>query len=170
MRHPGTGLSARSVLLDADGLSGRGILALVFVLVLLVGCGGDDREEAVDPHRDLRERLGLDDDRDIHRVTLGGRGAEEHVAPAHLRVGARAIVEFLTVDGRVHTVSFPEDSLPLDAALFLERTSQLRSPPLVDRGSRFVLTLEGAPSGRYVFRSEGTGGEAWGVIRVGDGS
>ena len=71
------------------------------------------------------------------------------------------------MDGRIHTVSFPEDSLPLDAALFLRRTSQLESPPLVERGSRFVLTFEDAPSGRYRFRSEGPGGEAWGLIVVG---
>lgn len=74
---------------------------------------------------------------------------------------------FTTVDGRVHTVSFPEDSLALDATLFLERTSQLRSPPLVDRGSRFVVTFQGAPEGRYPFRSRGPGGEAWGVLVVG---
>ncbi len=110
----------------------------------------------------------MDVGREIHQITLGGRGDEEHVVPTLLQVPPDAIVVFTTVDGRVHTVSFPEDSLALDAALFLERTSQLQSPPLMDRGSRFVVTLEGAPRGRYRFRSRGAGGEAWGTLLVGD--
>lgn len=110
----------------------------------------------------------MDAGREIHQITLGGRGDEEHVVPTLLRVPLDAVVVFTTVDGRVHTVSFPEDSLALDAALFLERTSQLRSPPLMDRGSRFVVTFEGAPRGRYRFRSRGAGGDAWGILLVGD--
>jgi len=79
------------------------------------------------------------------------------------------VVEFLCVDGRVHSVRFPRDSLTAEAAAFLSRTSQLASPPLVDRGSRFVLTFEGAPPGRYPFLVEGSGGAGQGVIVVGAG-
>lgn len=141
---------------------------LLAALLLPAACGGEPDGGSADPHRELRARLNLDADREVHRIALGGRGAEEHVAPTRLNVGPSAVVEFLTVDGRIHTVSFPEDSLPLDAVLFLRRTSQLRSPPLVDRGSRFVLDFEDAPSARYRFLSEGPGGEAWGVIVVGE--
>lgn len=156
----------------SGGAGGRGRLLALWALTLtgfLIGCSGEPGSEAPpDPHADLRQRLGVEPGREIHQVTIGGRGDEEHVVPPLLRVPADALVVFVTVDGRVHTVSFAEDSLDLEAALFLERTSQMRSPPLVDRGSRFVITLEGAPRGRYRFRSRGPGGDAWGTLVVGD--
>lgn len=149
----------------------RRLFLSVFLSLVAIApaCGGEPPEDDVDPQRELRARLDLERDREIHRIALGGRGSDEHVAPARISLGRRAIVEFVTVDGRIHTVTFPEDSLAMDAALFLRRTSQLRSPPLVDRGSRFVLTFEDAPPGRYPFRSDGPGGEAWGLILVGEG-
>jgi len=140
------------------------------VLGFQVACSGEEgaSEAASRPHADLRERLAVEPDREIHQITIGGRGDEEHVVPTLLRVSGDDVVVFMTVDGRIHTVSFPEDSLALDAALYLARTNQADSPPLTDRGSRFVITLEGAPEGRYRFRSRGPGGEAWGTLVVGD--
>lgn len=149
----------------------RLLLLGAWVLVgMQIGCSPETGSDNAPPDRyaDVRERLDVEPERVIHEITIGGRGNEEHVVPTVLQLPRDAIVVFTTVDGRVHTVSFPEDSLALDAALFLERTSQQRSPPLVDRGSRFVLTFEGAPGGRYRFRSEGPGGEAWGTLLVGD--
>ncbi|HSR43237.1 MAG TPA: hypothetical protein VLL48_13710, partial [Longimicrobiales bacterium] len=113
-----------------------------------------------------RGQLGLGTEVRIHRVTLGGRGAREHVVPPRLEVTSGDVVEFLTVDGRIHTVEFPVDSLSMVTAAFLRGTGQLESPPLVDRGTRFVVTLRGAPPGRYLFRSRGSGEDAWGEIVV----
>ena len=76
-------------------------------------------------------------------------------------------VEFRTVDHRVHTLSFVADSLPQEIRTFLEATGQMASPPLVSRGSRFILRLQNAPIGRYLFVSEGHGGVARGVVEVG---
>lgn len=166
------GPESRSRLPGFVGSTGGGWVLVVLVLALLgvqVGCSPESGPDAPDaPHADLRARLEVEPRREIHQVTIGGRGDEEHVVPTVLRVAGDALVVFTTVDGRVHTVSFPEDSLPLPAALFLERTSQTRSPPLVDRGSRFVVTFEGAPRGRYPFLSRGPGGEAWGTLVVED--
>lgn len=173
MRHGGRGLSCgppgSAVFPGRPGV-GLLLFPVLLVAVLQGGCAREDGSEGgtSDPYSEVRERLDVDPRREIHEVTIGGRGDEEHVVPTILEIPADAIVVFTTVDGRVHTVSFPEDSLALDAALFLERTAQMRSPPLVDRGSRFVLTFEGAPGGRYRFRSEGPGGEAWGTLVVGD--
>lgn len=161
MRHGSHGLSFLLRPLPAFGI--------LILLSMQAGCEGDVESAArSDPHADLRERLEVEPEREIHQITIGGRGDEEHVVPTLLRVPAGDIVAFTTVDGRVHTVSFPEDSLALDAALFLERTSQFQSPPLTERGSRFVISLDGAPEGRYRFRSRGPGGEAWGTLVVGD--
>lgn len=152
-------------------LRASAVVGFALVLAAQVACSGEEGPSsgaASSPHADLRERLAVEPDREIHQITIGGRGEEEHVVPTLLRLSGDDIVVFTTVDGRVHTLSFPRDSLALDAALFLERTDQMDSPPLTDRGSRFVVTLEGAPEGRYPFRSRGPGGEAWGTLVVGD--
>lgn len=143
------------------------MLTSLAALLVLAACARDvDTDEAADPYLELRERLGIGADRPIHRVVLGGRGAREHVVPTQLTVRPGAVVDFVTVDGRVHTLSFADDSLSAEARDFLRRTGQTGSPPLLDRGARFVLDLDGAPEGRYPFRSEGPGGDARGVIVV----
>jgi hypothetical protein len=76
-------------------------------------------------------------------------------------------VEFRTVDHRVHTLSFVADSLTPEVRSFLESTEQMASPPLVARGSRFIVRLQNAPLGRYLFVTEGHGGSARGVLEVG---
>lgn len=88
------------------------------------------------------------------------------MVPRRLEVTSGSVVEFLTVDGRVHVLEFPVDSLSPLTAEFLRDTRQLESPPLVDRGSRFVVSFRGAPAGRYPFRSHGSGADAWGEIVV----
>jgi hypothetical protein len=75
-------------------------------------------------------------------------------------------VEFVTVDHRVHVVSFLADSLTADALAFLTEARKVSSSPLVSRGSRFLVFWAGAPPGRYPFLSRGHGGEAVGFIEV----
>lgn len=152
----------------------RGALLPVLVVTLALapaacGAAGDGSEEVEDPHAELRDRLGIEADRPIHSVSLGGRGGDEHVVPTRVDLRSGDVVEFVTADGRVHTVRFPPDSLGGEAADFLRRTGQLESPPLVERGARFVLTFRDAPSGRYPFRADGGGGVAWGVLVVDGG-
>jgi plastocyanin len=145
---------------------GAGLLPILAILVLLPGCQPDDggaRARAEDEAR----AVGLPSGAVIHRVNLGGRGSEEHAVPALIRASEGDGVEFVSVDHRVHTVEFLPDSLTSDVRTFLESTGQMASPPLVDRGSRFVLKLQNAPQGRYFFRSEGHGGMAHGVVEVG---
>jgi plastocyanin len=78
-------------------------------------------------------------------------------------------VEFYVADGRVHTVSFPPDSLTEAARLFLTGSEQDASPPLLERGARFVLTFRDAPEARYPFLSAAHGDTAYGVVVVGGG-
>ncbi|MGW8267822.1 MAG: hypothetical protein ACWGSQ_15760 [Longimicrobiales bacterium] len=119
-----------------------------------------------DPEVEGARALGLEGGARLHRVILGGRGSEEHLLPARTRAVPGDAVEFVTVDHRVHNLSFPPDSLTPEALNFLTSTAQESIPPLLHRGNRFILRLSGAPVGRLPFVSEGHGGTAYGVIEV----
>lgn len=143
-----------------------GLLAFLVSALGLTGCVGSDAgPPGADP--DTLEALGLSPRAELHRVTLGGRGSEEHAVPTRVLASPGDGVEFVTVDHRVHTLTFPADSLASDVRLFLEESGQISSPPLVTRGSRFILNLEDAPPGRYIFVSDGHGGRAGGLVQVG---
>jgi len=146
-------------------LTGAGLLLLLLAGPLVGGCGGPP-ELPPDPELEGARVLGLQRGARLHRVILGGRGAEEHLLPARIRAVPGDAVEFVTVDHRVHLVTFPPDSLVAPALAFLTATAQEAWLPLLSRGSRFILFLEDAPPGRYPFLSQGHGGTANGVIEV----
>jgi plastocyanin len=110
--------------------------------------------------------LGLSDRDEVHRVTLTG-GEREVLSPEEVSIPEGAWVEFVSADWRVHDIRFDLDSLPEAARAFLEESDQVASPPLVDRGARFVVSFEGAPDGRYPFVAEGNGAPGRGVVVVG---
>lgn len=145
---------------------GAGLLPLVILWATLGGCRGSG-EHVQDMAAEEAKALGLPSGAQLHRVTLGGRGAEEHAVPTRIHASPGDGVEFRTVDHRVHTLEFIVDSLTHEVRAFLESTGQVASPPLVSRGSRFILRLQNAPNGRYLFISEGHGGTARGVVEVG---
>lgn len=152
MRPPGSGRPAP-----------RPLTLALSALLLQAACGPEPAPVA---DRELRDSLGLADSVRIHRFILGGRGAEEHLVPPRVEVSPGDVVQFVPVDGRIHTVYFePEDSSGA-LADFLSRTGQMSSPPLLDRESRFVVTFRGAPTGSYPFRVEGPGGAVRGLVVV----
>lgn len=61
------------------------------------------------------------------------------------------VVRFIAGDAKVHAVVFDASRLDPQAHEFLERTSQLRGPPLVETGVSWVISLEDAPPGAYPF-------------------
>lgn len=148
-------------------MRGAGLLAFLLLVLGMTGCGSS-REEIPDAELERARALGLPSGARLYRVTLGGRGAREHVVPTLITVRPGDGVEFFTADHRVHTVTFLPDSLTPAAHVFLESSGQLRSPPLVARGTRFILRFQDAPPGRYPFVSEGHGGTAHGVVVVED--
>ena len=144
---------------------GAGLLALL-TLSVLSGCRGAG-DALPDGSAEELQMLGLPPGARIHRVTLGGRGSEEHAVPTRIEALPGDGVEFRTVDHRVHTLLFLSDSLTEEVRTYLESTGQTASPPLVSRGSRLILRLQNAPLGRYLFISEGHGGVARGIVEVG---
>lgn len=134
------------------------------VLLLLGGCRPEVPPE-LRPDEVLRAELGLTDDDEVHRVHLMGEDVEV-VTPVETSVPPRAWVEFVTTDWRVHEVRFEADSLSPEAHRFLAESDQLESPPLVDRGARFVVSFHDAPEGRYPFLVEGNRAPGRGVVVV----
>ena len=100
-------------------LRGAGLLAFLILQLAVGGCrwSGEGVSDASD--QDLKA-LGLSSNAQIHRVTLGGRGSEEHAVPVRIEAFPGDGVEFVTVDHRVHTLRFMEDSLTQEVRAFLE--------------------------------------------------
>jgi plastocyanin len=85
----------------------------------------------------------------IHSVELGV--AEGGFAPARIEAKPGDAVRFTVTDAMLHDVAFEDGQLAAEATAFLDRTAQLRSPPLVSRGATWVVSLDDAPPGRYPF-------------------
>jgi plastocyanin len=113
----------------------------------------------------LRATFGLTAQDRVYRVTVTG-GEIERAEPAALSIEAGAYVEFISTDWMVHEILFDTIGLAPEQREYLERTDQMHSPPLIDRGSRYVLSFVNAPPGRYGFRLEGNGRASLGAIVV----
>jgi hypothetical protein len=131
---------------------------------VVVGC---EAEPPAPPPTDpeLRVELGIDDEVAIHRIDLAGGEGGIQIVPREMTVRAGDVVQIVVLDHRVYLIAF-DAALGAAEAEFLRGTGQDSPPPLVERGSRLVLTFEAAPPGRYGFRVEAGGSSAPGVIRV----
>lgn len=113
----------------------------------------------------LQEELGLGPRDRVHTIVLTG-GTGEHGEPASASVRPGDFVQFVSGDWLIHEIGFEVDSLTTVSRDFLERTAQMASPPLLQKGSRFVLSFVDAPPGRYSYRLEGNAASGHGVIVV----
>lgn len=104
---------------------------------------------------------------DVHDVDIGGAGAADSLAPAALEVRPGDAVRFVAGDHRAHAIAFLADSLPPAARAWLEESQQLRGPPLVNRGSQWIVVFEGAPPGRYPFTCLSHGARGGVTVREG---
>ena len=114
----------------------------------------------------LRDSLGLTESDRVPRVRLAGGPDGDVVDPPLVEVEPGGYVEFYTRDRRVRTVSFQLDSMSVEQADFLRSTGQEGSPPLVELDSRFVVSFQDAPPGRYSFVVQGNGEPVAGVVVV----
>jgi plastocyanin len=139
--------------------------ALVIGLSCLAIAGCERPDPSLQADEVLQSELGLTASDEVHRVILVG-GEMERADPAALSIEPGGIVEFVTTDWLIHEVMFEADSVGAELWSFLERTDQTASPPLIDRDTRYVLTFDGAPPGRYPYLLEGNGAPGHGVIIV----
>ena len=136
----------------------------VLLTILVAGCEPPIPEE-LQPDSVLRERLGLTEEDEVHRVVLVSTDREE-ARPDSTTVPPGAWVEFVTGDWRIHEVRFELDSLAPEAAAFLRNSGQVASPPLLHLDARFVVSFEEAPVARYPYLVEGNLATGRGVVIV----
>ena len=86
--------------------------------------------------------------------------------PIEATVAPGDYLQFVTADSWIHEISFDVDSLTASGLTFMDDLDQLASPPLVSRGSRFVVSFVGAPPGRYPYLVLGNGAPKRGAIVV----
>lgn len=130
--------------------SGRAgvLLSLLLLLVFLAACdvlGGGATIELEDGE------VRLPGGAEVHDVTIGGAGGRDSLAPAELTAEPGDAVRFVVTDHRTHALAFEVDALDAAGREFLDRTAQLRGPPLVNEGAAWVVSLAEAPPGRYPF-------------------
>jgi len=138
----------------------RWILATTLVLA---GC--DAADPRLIPDEVLQSELGLTAADRVHTISLVG-GLSERADPDSLSVLQGDFIQFVSADWLVHEVEFAVGDASGDRGGFLSRTGQAASPPLLQMGSRFVLSLAGAPPGAYPFALRGNGAPGHGVIVV----
>jgi plastocyanin len=78
------------------------------------------------------------------------QGGEFEPASGAVRQGD--VVRFTAHDNGGHAIAFDGSALAPDVLEYLERTGQLRSPPLIASGSAWIIKLDDAPAGSYPFR------------------
>ena len=79
------------------------------------------------------------------------RAADGDFDPAAPEAHPGDVIRFAAADNGGHAIVFESTALAADARDWLERTGQMRSPPLITSGAAWVVTLDGAPPGDYPF-------------------
>jgi len=148
-----------------DELRARRRVGLAVAAVLFGAACRSEPDLTLQPDSVLQAELGLTREDRVYRVALTG-GEVERADPAALSIESGAYVEFVTTDWLVHEILFDSAVLTPSQRSFLERTDQMFSPPMIDRGSRYVLSFVDAPPGRYTYRLEGNGSASRGTIVV----
>ncbi|MGY8777704.1 MAG: hypothetical protein ACKVIN_06235 [Longimicrobiales bacterium] len=141
----------------------RASVVAAIVFFPITGC--EPVDPALIPDAQLQAELGLTEDDRIHTVQIS-TGVGERSDPDAVTVSAGEFVQLVSTDWFVHEVRFDLDAMALDTRAFLERTGQTVSPPLLQEGSRFVLSFANAPAGRYPYLLEGNRESGLGEIVV----
>lgn len=136
---------------------------IAFLLLSSPGC--EPENPTLRPDAILLEELGLSKDDRVHTVRLTTKG-QERASPDSILVEEGDYVQFVSDDWFIHEVFFDSMTMSDSAWTFMVSNDQSASPPLLQNGARFVISLVGASSGAYRFLLEGNREPGFGVIVV----
>jgi plastocyanin len=80
------------------------------------------------------------------------RSEQGDFEPAAAEARSGDVIRFTAKDRGGHAVVFEGHALDPAIREYLDRTGQLRGPPLIAEDAAWVITLDGAPPGVYRFR------------------
>ena len=129
------------------------------VLVLAYACAGcervalsrDQNEEGPRVLELAHDTIQLPAGVSLKQIDVARSDAGEF-EPAVVQAQQGDVVRFTARDRGLHAIAFDGAALDSVARAYLDRTGQLRGPPLITAGSAWVITLDGAPPGEYLFR------------------
>jgi plastocyanin len=121
------------------------------LLAAIVACDSPPGEEGPRVLELANDTIQLDAGVTLVDVSVR-RGDAGDFDPAALSAKPGDVVRFTAADNGGHAIVFESTALAADARDYLERTGQMRSPPLIESGSSWVVTLDDAPAGDYPFR------------------
>ena len=125
--------------------------AFIFALLLTACERGSLKGEEKDRTLELAgDTIELPAGIDLHDVEVRTGDQHRDFDPRTVAASPGDYLRFTMADSRTHAIVFEPQSA--DARAFLERTGQLRSPPLITKGSSWVIALKDAPPGQYAFR------------------
>lgn len=137
----------------APSVAGALFLGLVALLLpALVGCGGG--EDPPEPRVLVlgEDTIVLPDSIGLVIFEVGRRqDGVTRFEPETAQAAPGDVVRFVSLDNGAHAIAFDAPALPPGARAYLERSGQLRSPPLLTADAAWVVNLEGAPPGPYPF-------------------
>lgn len=87
----------------------------------------------------------------VVEVEVARAAAAGEFEPARAGASPGDVIRFIARDGQNHAIAFDGAALEPATLAFLERTGQLRGPPLVNDGASWVVSLDGAPPGDYPY-------------------
>lgn len=125
-----------------------GVFASFLLMLTLTGCEAAGGGATI--QLDTAE-VNLAAGSQVHEIVVAGAATTDSIAPAGVRARSGDALRFTTGDHRTHAMAFDADRLAPVIREYLDATNQLRGPPLVNRGSAWVVVLEQAPPGRYPF-------------------
>ena len=125
-----------------------------FFFCILVGAFGCDRAGRPEPVQLVinGDTITLPEGTRVFDIEASAPGGSGSLRPSNVEVSVGDVVRFIATDGQPHAFVFEPDSSAGALSAFLETSGQMRSPPLVSRDSRWIVSLEGAPTGTYPFR------------------
>jgi plastocyanin len=128
------------------------LCAGVLFCALLSGCEkgalvGDQKDRTLEL---LGDTIDLPAGVDLHDVLVRTGAQYKDFDPPQVQAKPGDYLRFTTGDSRTHAIVFEVTDPQLRS--FLESKTQLRSPPLVSKGTSWVVALQDAPAGTYGFR------------------
>ena len=141
------------------------ILIMVVIVLSLVACGQGNLPQS--PGTKVCQDGGVVIEIEpVKVIWLGGARNKEHILPGQVDLYEGESVRIVSLDHRVHSISFVKDSLSSEMENFLSETGQLILAPLLIQGSCLNLNFQGAPAGDYVFLSRSHGQPVFGKIII----